>query len=506
MWNHWIVRSNTVERKRQMRSGIVTNGQTRNRRTNQRRLGTWGILLLTFPLWLSCGTPPDPPPPNFIIIYCDDLGYGDIGPFGSTKHKTPNLDRMAAEGRKLTSFYVTSGVCSPSRSSLMTSSYPRRVGIHKNPKGKSVLYPADSRGLHPDEITIAEVLKQRGYATGIVGKWHLGDQPEFLPTRQGFDFYFGIPYSNDMGADYFPEYNFPPLPLLRNEEVIESEPDQSLITRRYTEEAIGFITTHKEEPFFLYLPHTMPHVPIYASERFRGKSKNGEFGDAVEEIDWSTGKILGTLAELGIDNQTLVIFTSDNGGAQRFGASNDPLRGGKGSVLEGGMRVPCVMRWPGRIPPASSSDELAITMDLLPTFAHLSGASVPDDRVLDGRNIWPLMSGGEGARTPHDAFYYYQLGSLGAVRSGNWKLHFGRLTSKDGEIVWNPSTELYDLSQDIGESNNVAEENPEVVRRLRALADQARSDLGDDQSSQHAQGSRTRPPGSVDDPVALTRR
>ena len=282
--------------------------------------------------------------PNFIIIFCDDLGYADIGPFGSEKHRTPHLDRMAAEGRKFTSFYVTSGVCTPSRSSLMTGCYPKRVGLHVNEKGAGVLFPGNQRGLNPSEVTLAEVLKARGYATGIVGKWHLGDQPAFLPTRQGFDYYFGIPFSNDMGQKDRPSKPYPPLPLLRMEKVIEEEPDQRLLTQRYTREAIAFIERHKAKPFFLYLPHSMPHWPQYSSERFAGKSANGKWGDAAEEIDWSTGEILKALKANGLDKKTMVIFMSDNGGAVRHGASNQPLRGGKGSTGEGGHRVPFVVR------------------------------------------------------------------------------------------------------------------------------------------------------------------
>ncbi|HUT12670.1 MAG TPA: sulfatase, partial [Thermoguttaceae bacterium] len=351
---------------------------------------------------LSFAVSADDRPPNFVIIYCDDLGYGDIGPFGSEKHRTPNLDRMAAEGRRFTDFYVTSGVCSPSRSSLMTGCYPKRVGLHQNETGRGVLFPGNHRGLNPEEITIAEVLKARGYATAVVGKWHLGDQPEFLPTRQGFDSYFGIPYSNDMGH-WKPQWQYPALPLMRDEKVIETEPDQSQLTPRYTAEAIEFITAHKDEPFFLYLPHTFPHVPLYASERFKGKSANGPFGDAVEEIDWSTGEILGAIEQLGIDSRTLVIFTSDNGAQNGPGGSNAPLRGFKGSTWEGGMREPCIMRWPGKIPAGTTCRELAGTLDLMPTLAKLAGTSAPADRIIDGKDIRPLLFGEEGARSPREA-------------------------------------------------------------------------------------------------------
>ena len=344
--------------------------------------------------------------PNFIIIFCDDLGYADIGPFGSEKHRTPHLDRMAAEGRKFTSFYVTSGVCTPSRSSLMTGCYPKRVGLHVNEKGAGVLFPGNQRGLNPSEVTLAEVLKARGYATGIVGKWHLGDQPAFLPTRQGFDYYFGIPFSNDMGQKDRPSKPYPPLPLLRMEKVIEEEPDQRLLTQRYTREAIAFIERHKAKPFFLYLPHSMPHWPQYSSERFAGKSANGKWGDAAEEIDWSTGEILKALKANGLDKKTMVIFMSDNGGAVRHGASNQPLRGGKGSTWEGGHRVPFVVRWPGTIPPGTGTDALVTSMDLLPTLAKLAGAKPPADRTLDRKDIAPLLLAKPGAATPHKAFFF----------------------------------------------------------------------------------------------------
>jgi arylsulfatase A-like enzyme len=439
-------------------------------------------------------------PPNFVIIFCDDLGYGDIGPFGSTKHRTPNLDRMAAEGMQFTDFYSTSGVCSPSRSSLMTGCYPRRVGLHQNETGSWVLFPGNHRGLNPGEITLAEVLKKRGYATAIVGKWHLGDQPQFLPTRQGFDQYFGIPFSNDMGHGYNKRY--PPLPLLRGAEVIETEPDQSQLTPRYTAEAIKFITAHKDQPFFFYLPHTFPHNPIYASERFAGKSANGNFGDAVEEIDWSTGEILGTIKRLGIDRQTLVIFTSDNGAASRWGGSNGPLRGFKGSTWEGGQREPCIMRWPGKIRAGTVCRELTSTLDLMPTLAKLAGGSAPADRIIDGKDIWPLMSGEEGAKSPHEAFFYYRVADLQAVRSGKWKLHVARkepIRGKRGQVRQVPR-QLYDLESDIGEQNNVASQHAEVVQRLEALAEACRDDLGDGKRP----GKNCRVPGHVENAKTLT--
>jgi arylsulfatase A-like enzyme len=440
-------------------------------------------------------------PPNFVIIFCDDLGYGDIGPFGSTKHRTPHLDRMAAEGVKFTDFYVTSGVCTPSRSSLMTGCYPKRVGLHQSESGAWVLFPGNKRGIHADEITIAEVLRAQGYATGVVGKWHLGDQPQYLPTRHGFDSYFGIPFSNDMGHGYNKRY--PPLPLLRNEQVIEEEPDQAQLTPRYTAEAVEFMTANKDRPFLLYLPHTFPHNPIYASARFAGKSANGKFGDAVEEIDWSTGEILATIEKLGIDDQTLVIFTSDNGANPHWGGGNHPLRGGKGSTWEGGMREPCLMRWPGKIPAGSVCRELACTMDLLPTLAKLAGGSAPTDRIIDGKDIWPLMSGQAGARTPHEAFFYYHRGNLQAVRSGKWKLHLPRKQPARGQQAAREiPARLFDLASDIGEQANVADGHPEVVQRLTDLADACREDLGDG----NRPGKNCRPPGHAQNAKTLTER
>ncbi len=458
-------------------------------------------VFFTLSLLLPAAVAPAADRPNFVLIFVDDLGYADIGPFGSKLHRTPHLDRMASEGRKLTDFYVTANVCTPSRSSLMTGSYPRRVGLDENEQGRWVLFPGNQEGLHPDEITIAEVLREAGYKTGAVGKWHLGDQREFLPTRQGFDSYFGIPYSNDMGHDSRRKpYVYPPLPLLRREEVIEQEPDQRQITRRYTEEALRFIETHKEGPFFLYLAHTMPHWPQYASARFAGKSKNGKWGDAVEEIDWSTGEILGKLKELGIDEKTLTIFTSDNGGATRHGADNAPLRGGKGTTWEGGHRVCFVARQPGRVPAGTVSGELAVSVDILPTFAALAGASPPADRVIDGKDIRPLLFGAEPEPTPHLAYYYYFMSHLNAVRSGRWKLHVARMGGRYPDYEPNPVIELYDLHADIGETENVAERYPQVVERLRSLAEWARADLGDGKKS----GRNVRPAGFVAHAVTLT--
>jgi len=439
--------------------------------------------------------------PNFIIIFCDDLGYGDVGCFGSKKNRTPNLDRMAAGGMRFTSFYVTSGVCTPSRSSLMTGCYPRRVNMHQDEKGLCVLFPVAKKGLNPEQVTIADLLKEQGYATCCIGKWHLGDQPQFLPTKQGFDYYFGIPYSNDMGSRK--GTNRPPLPLVRNETVIEAPADQNTLTKRYTTEAIKFIEANKDRPFFVYLPHTMPHTPLHVGGAFRARSANGLYGDAIEELDWSVGQILETLRQLDLDSRTLMVFTSDNGATAQKGRSNGPLRGHKGTTWEGGMREPCVMRWPGKIPAGKTCDELATTMDLLPTFARLAGTKPPSDRIIDGKDIWPLMSDKKDAKSPHEAFYYYQIDQLQAVRSGKWKLHLPLKQKKKnwGEPTPNVPLQLYNLEADIAEQNNVANQNPDIVKRLLALVERAREDLGD----VNRKGKNQWPAGWVESPRPLLR-
>ena len=418
--------------------------------------------------------------PNFIVIFADDLGYGDLGSYGAKDFETPNLDRMAAEGARFTDFYSASGVCTPARAALMTGCHQMRVGL-----GHRVLFPYTVEGLHPDEITIAEVLKTKGYATAAIGKWHLGHQKKFLPTRQGFDYYFGIPYSNDMGGHFYrrEHYQAPPLPMMRMEQVIEQEPAQALLTKRYTREAINFIREHRDEPFFIYLPHSMPHLPIDASSDFKGKTKHGLYGDVIEELDWSVGQILAELKDSQLDDNTMVIFTSDNGPVTRPDTrqgfprgSAGVLRGAKNSTWEGGMREPSIMRWPGKILAGTLVREMASTMDLMPTIAKLAGAEAPTDRVIDGKDIWPLISAQPGAKTPHEAFYYYRDERLQAVRSGQWKLHTYRPEWGDDS---DHAPLLYDLAADLGEQNDVAAANAEVVRRLEALAEAARDDLGD---------------------------
>ncbi|MDB5344954.1 MAG: arylsulfatase family protein [Schlesneria sp.] len=438
-------------------------------------------------------------PPNIVIVYADDLGYADLECFGSPSADTPHLDRMAAQGRKFTSFYVAQAVCSASRAALLTGCYPNRIGI------QGALGPAAAHGINSDEVTIAELLKGRGYATAIYGKWHLGHHPQFLPTRHGFDDYFGLPYSNDMWPKH-PTAKFPDLPLIEGEKTIELNPDQSKLTTWYTERAVKFIEANKQRPFFLYVPHAMPHVPLFVSEKHAGKSERGLYGDVIREIDWSVGQILQTLTKLSLDENTLVIFTSDNGpwlSYGTYGGSARPFREGKGTAWEGGVRVPCVMRWPGKIQANSECSELAATIDVLPTIAKLVGAELPA-RKIDGLDISSLLLN-DSAKTPHEVYWYYWADGLHAVRSGKWKVHFphnyvhvdlpgenglpGKLSQPKTELV------LYDLENDIGELENVSAQNPEVVAKLTAFAEVARDDLGD--SLTKRMGKNLRPAGRL---------
>lgn len=449
---------------------------TSDKRTNVGDEGRRSVSRRDFFRWLGAGAAAaafprlafaagEARPPNFVIIFTDDQGYQDLGCFGSPDIKTPHTDRMAAEGTKFTDFYVAAPVCTPSRAALMTGCYPKRVGLHRG-----VLFPNANRGLNLDEITIAELLKSRGYATACVGKWHLGHRPKFLPTRQGFDSYFGIPYSNDMPTKA-PDGRKGAV-LLRNEEVIEHPVDQTTLTERYTDESISFITNNKDRPFFLYLPHSMPHVPLHVSKRFKAKSARGLYGDVIECIDWSTGRILQTLRKLKLDGSTIVVFTSDNGpwlSKGKNGGSALPLRRGKGTTYEGGMRVPCVMWAPGRIPAGSVSPEVATAMDLFPTFGNLAGAKLPADRVIDGKDIYPLIRGAAGAKSPHEAFFYYSTGGrLEAVRAGRWKLRMTRPRGR-GKQRRPAVGELYDLRADIGEKTNLVDRHPDVAERLALL-------------------------------------
>lgn len=409
--------------------------------------------------------------PNFIIIFTDDQGYADLGCFGGDHVKTPRIDQMAKEGVKLTSFYVAAPLCTPSRAALMTGSYPKRVGLATG-NNFAVLLAADSKGLNPEEITIAEVLKEAGYKTGMFGKWHLGDQPEFMPTRQGFDEFFGIPYSHDIHPSHQNQkkFNFPPLPLLDGEKVIEMNPNTDYLNKRITERAVQFIDKNKNEPFFLYLPHTSPHRPLLASPEFmksaskeiREALKNEEgmdyktrdkiYPQTIAEIDWSVGEILDALKKSGISENTFVIFTSDNG--PTIGSAK-PLKGKKGSTLEGGMRMPTVVRWPAKIPASTVNNQLLTAMDLLPTFAKLAGAKLPKDRVIDGKNISLVLQG--KSKSPHKAFFYYSKENLQAVRVGQWKLHISKKNLP----------KLYNLETDISETKNVAKEYPKIVEKLK---------------------------------------
>lgn len=414
--------------------------------------------------------------PNVVLIFVDDMGYADIEPFGNDQVRTPHLKKFAAEGMKFTSFYATP-VCSMSRACLMTGCYNVRVSI------PGVLFPDSQNGLHPSEVTLAEIVEQKGYATCAIGKWHLGHHPEFLPTRQGFDYYFGIPYSNDMGTKPA-RPNFPPLPLVRGEKTIEQEPDQSQLTRRYTEEAIQFIRDHRNERFFVYLPHTMIHFPLAASAAFKDKSRMGLIGDTIEEIDWSVGQIMQTLQAENLDQKTLVIFTSDNGPA---GRSAGPLRGSKGTTFEGGVREPCMMRWPGKIPPGTTCNEIAGNIDVLPTLAKLVGAEVPNDRVIDGRDISPLMFDPKAGTVRDSQLYFTGASQLQAIRQREWKLFLTALPAagqkakakaadaKAKAAAAGPA--LFNLVDDPGEATDVAAAHPDVVTRLKALAADMESEI-----------------------------
>ena len=433
--------------------------------------------------------------PNFIIILCDNLGYGDFGCFGSKINHTPHIDRLAREGTRLTSFYSSSPVCTPSRASLMTGCYAQRVDMHISDKGGWVLQPVSTKGLNPSEVTIAEILKGEGYATACLGKWHLGDQPEFLPTRHGFDYYFGIPYSEDMVPSH--RSSWPPLPLLRNESVVEAPVDLAKMTRRYVKEAKVFISKNRDKSFFLYFAHHLPgsrKVPVVDTQ-FHGKSANGRYGDSIEEIDWSVGQIISELKRLGIDNRTLVVLTSDNGTPPGKGGSNAPWGGWAYSTSEGGMRMPCIVRRPEKVPAGRTCDELCTMMDLLPTLAGLAGTHVSRKRIIDGKDIWSLLSGRPGVKSPHKVFYYYMVNQLQAVRSGKWKLHLP-LKKMRGKFVNRP-LKLIDLSKDPKETNNLSQEHPDIVRKLMSLGEQARLEFGD---LDHP-GAGQRPAGGVDRPT-----
>ena len=416
-------------------------------------------------------------PPNVVVIFIDDMGYGDIGPYGATKQRTPHLDRMAKEGMKLTSFYAAP-VCSVSRAQMMTGCYGARVSV------PGVYFPGQSVGLNPSEVTVAERLKEKGYTTQMVGKWHLGDQPEFLPTRQGFDHYLGIPYSNDM-LKKSADTKIPVVPLLRDEKIVElmDGDAQTRLVEIYTKEAVDFIGRNKDKPFYLYFAHNAVHTPIHPGAAFAGKSQNGRFGDWVEEVDWSVGQVLDALRSQGLDKDTLVVFTSDNGPwliKGTDGGSAGPLRGGKGSTWEGGMREPTIAWWPGHVPAGSVNDAVAGTIDLLPTFVSLAGGTVPASPVIDGRDITPILLG-QSKESAREAHYYFSGYDLQAVRQGRWKLALvpqpeGNNVKKSPKLA--AGLRLYDLDAEIGEQTDVAAQHPEVVAKLKALADKMAAEIG----------------------------
>lgn len=445
--------------------------------------------------------------PNIVLIFTDDQGYGDLGVFGAQGYQTPHLDQMAREGTQFTNFHVANAVCSASRASILTGCYSNRLGIF------GALSHQSEHGLNPNEETIAEIVKPLGYATALFGKWHLGHKDPFLPTRQGFDEFFGLPYSNDMWP-YHPERPdfYPPLPLYENETIIDTLEDQSLLTTWYTEKAVDFIERKKEQPFFLYLAHSMPHVPLFVSDKFKGKSENGLYGDVIMEIDWSVGEVMKALRQNGLEDNTLVIFTSDNGPWLSYGThagSTGGLKEGKGTSWEGGIRVPTLMKWPGKIPAGKVQDQAAMSIDLLPSIAHITGATLPE-KPIDGKNIWPLIVQDEGAVSPQEAYYiYYNRNELQAMIMGKWKLVFphryrslpeGSTLPSDGipiayEMLSLEEMALYDLSEDREERNNVREQYPDVVKEMMALADLAREDMGD--ALQDMPGENLRPAGQL---------
>lgn len=452
------------------------------------------------------------PPPNLVVIFMDDMGYADVSCFGAQGYTTPNIDKLAAEGRKFTNFHVAQPVCSASRCALLTGCYPNRVGIH------GALGPAARHGINANETTLAEIVKQKGYATAAVGKWHLGSLPQFLPLKHGFDEYYGLPYSNDMWP-FHPQAKkgtFPKLPLIENNTVIDTDvtsEDQTHLTTDYTTRGVKFIEKNKNKPFFLYLAHSMVHVPLYVSDKFAGKSGKGLFADVMLEVDWSVGQIMDALKNNGLEDNTWVIFTSDNGPWLSYGdhaGSAGPLREGKGTCWEGGTRVTGIMKWPGKIPAGTTTDAMLMTIDILPTVAHVIDAKLPE-HPIDGLNCWPLIAGADGAKNPHDFYaFYYQQNELQALTSGDgrWKLqlpHSYRSLPPDTP----PATggkpvnyvnlkiaqpELYDLYTDLSESKDLAAQHPDEVAKLQRHAAAIRQELGDSLSQQPS-GSGTRPAG-----------
>jgi arylsulfatase A-like enzyme len=472
----------------------------------RRAVSTFAVLVGVAAFWLvvTCSARAESVerkrPPNIVLILTVDQGYSDLSCYGSTRIKTPRIDRMASEGIRFTDFYAAASVCTPSRAAMLTGCYPTRVGMGEFPllpNGKPwqtrVLYRNAPFGLDPQIPTLGKVLKSAGYATSCIGKWHLGDQKPFLPTSHGFDEYFGILYTPDM----------PPVDFVRGETVVEQKIDINSVCQRYTSEAETFIRAHKDGPFFLFLSHTYPHVPLGASEQFKGKSARGLYGDACEEIDASTGRVLDVLKELNIDDHTLVIYTSDNGpwlSKGEAGGSAVPFRGGKGGSYEGGMREPCILRFPGKIPAGSVCREMATQMDFLPTLARLAGASAPTN--IDGKDITDLVMARAGAKTPHESFFYYVGDRLHAVRSGKWKLKVPTTLQEEFSgyaKLENPETEipraLFDLENDPGEQKSVLGDHPDVAKKLQAMIEWAREDIGD--SRRHMTGKNVRPVGRI---------
>ncbi|MEQ8531052.1 MAG: sulfatase [Imperialibacter sp.] len=417
--------------------------------------------------------------PNFVILFADDLGYGDLGVYGHPTIKTPNLDKMAYEGQKWTNFYVAENVCTPSRAGLLTGRYPVRSGMTSNKR--RVLFPDSDGGLPQTEITIAKALKGAGYATTAIGKWHLGHLSTYLPTQHGFDSYFGIPYSNDMdrvndGGDYRAAFLDPKIetfnvPLMRNEEIVERPADQNTITKRYTEEAVKFITSNKDKPFFLYLAYNLPHVPLFASDEFRGSSERGLYGDVVEEIDWSAGKVMDALKELGIDKNTLVVFTSDNGPWVIFdshGGSSGLLYGAKGTSYEGGQREPAIFWWPGTISPKIVSD-IGSTLDMLPTLASLAGVDLPQDRIYDGYDLTDVLK--KGALSPRNEMIYYHSERIFAARKGDYKLYFykNNPAGYPQQLEKLEKLQLFNLSVDPSEKYDIIDDNPQIAKEIEEM-------------------------------------
>ncbi|MEH6779285.1 sulfatase [Maribacter arcticus] len=446
--------------------------------------------------------------PNIILIFTDDQGYNDVGVFGAEDISTPNLDQMAKDGAKLTNFYAAQAVCSASRAAILTGSYPNRIGIH------NALMPNSKKGLNPKETTLAEMLKNKGYTTGIFGKWHLGDAAEFMPTKQGFDEYFGIPYSNDMWPlhpQQGPIFDFGPLPLYENEKVIDTLTDQTNLTTLITQHSVDFIERNKDNPFFLYVPHPQPHVPLFVSDKFKGKSNRGLYGDVIMELDWSVGEIIKSVEKNGLTENTIIIFTSDNGPWLAYGnhsGSAYPFREGKGTGWEGGQREPFIIKYPKEIEAGVTIDAPLMAIDIFPSLAEVTNSELPDE-VIDGKSAWSLLTGKTNESPQEAYFFYYRVNELFGVRYGKWKLYFphtyrtmnGQTPGKDGlpgeyKMVDLKQIELYDLESDASETNNVAASNAKVIATIKKLADDMRTRLGD--SLMGMEGLENRAPGIKD--------